>query len=66
LNPHASRRQNLNLVRLQISPHPHFLQKRNVRPAARPEPPPFANSLPSSKADGRMREENLGHASAAR
>ena len=24
LNPHASRRQNLNLVRLPISPHPHF------------------------------------------
>ena len=23
LNPHASRRQNLNLVRLPISPHPH-------------------------------------------
>lgn len=24
LNPHASRRQNLNLVRLPISPHPHI------------------------------------------
>jgi hypothetical protein len=25
LNPHASRRQNLNLMRLPIPPHPHIL-----------------------------------------
>ena len=28
LNPHALRRQNLNLVRLPISPHPHLKYKQ--------------------------------------
>ena len=31
LNPHAQRRQNLNLVRLPISPRPHYRQYRNGR-----------------------------------
>src|SRR5688500_3249310 len=36
LNPHALRRQNLNLVRLPISPHPHLLEgNRIIRRLAR-------------------------------
>jgi hypothetical protein len=36
LNPHALRRQNLNLVRLPISPHPH--NKQNTAPPKLGEP----------------------------
>ena len=48
LNPHASRRQNLNLVRLPISPHPHSKQN-GVRTL-------FACAI--SKTQKKMREEN--------
>ena len=34
LNPHALRRQNLNLVRLPISPHPHGIADRKRAPLA--------------------------------
>ena len=30
MNPHASRRQNLNLVRLPISPHPLLIEKQSL------------------------------------
>jgi hypothetical protein len=53
LNPHALRRQNLNLVRLPISPYPHLINA----PSASQPPGSDEIPRPSNKALRGMREE---------
>ena len=38
MNPHASRRQNLNLVRLPISPHPLLIEKQPLASLTKEKP----------------------------